>query len=564
MKCSPWIAAFVLVLAHAPRATAQDDRTVTFQTAMQKVAQGQVDQAIHMLDSLVARHDDFARGWAGLGQAHRANGNHQASLTAFRKSVDLTPGNPNMLYNLGVAYALVDDADGAFEWLLRAKASNAVNLTNFDGLPAADHVRDDSRYPSLFPSEEEMSDPFVEGGTLLQEWRGESSRDQFGWIARNIGDVDGDGINDLVTSAPTRSEGAARAGKVYAFSGQTGELLWSKTGTVANGQLGMGIESAGDVNADGIPDVIAAAPYDNHVFVYSGRDGKELFSIAGPDSTGVFGSHVKGIGDANGDGYGDLLVGEPFQIWGAPIKGGSLNHPGRAHVYSGKDGSKLLSLSGEKAGDAFGRAVAGQTVNGTTYFMVGAPNAGPNSSGRTYVYDDLSGDPLFVIDPENSGVNLGGMFLSIIGDVNADGTPDMYASDWADAALGASTGRIYVHSGADGQRLHVLGGEAAGDGFGIGISDAGDVNQDGYDDLIVAAWQYAGAAPSGGKLYVHSGKTGELLRTFTGKIPGETLGFDTTGMGDVNGDGVVDFLITSAWSVVNGFQSGRIFILSGK
>ena len=54
------------------------------------------------------------------------------------------------------------------------------------------------------------------------------------------------------------------------------------------------------------------------------------------------------------------------------------------------------------------------------------------------------------------------------------------------------------------------------------------------------------------------------MRTYTGKIPGETLGFDTTGMGDVNGDGVVDFLITSAWSGVNGFQSGRMFILSGK
>jgi len=564
LSISERIVACVFALALAPSAVAQNSQTVAVQAAIQHVAKGQPAKAISMLDSLLALHPDFDQGWVGLGQAYRANGENEASLKAFQKSAELNHSNPVTMYNLGIAYALVSDLDGAFEWLLKAKTSNSVNVTNFDGLEAANNIRADTRYASLFPSEQEMSDPFVEGGRLLREWRGESPRDQFGWIARNIGDVDGDGINDLVTSAPTRSEGAPQSGKIYVYSGRSGDLIWTKTGTVANGQLGMGIESAGDVDGDGIPDVIAAAPYDNHVFVYSGRDGREIFSIEGPDSTGVFGSHVKGIGDANGDGYGDFLVGEPFQIWGAPIKGGTLLRSGRAHIYSGRDASELLVLSGENAGDAFGRAVAGQTVDGTTYFMIGAPNAGPNNRGRTYVYKNLSETPFFVIEPENSGISLGGMFLSIVGDVNADGTPDMYASDWADSALGASTGRIYVHSGADGTRLHVFKGEAAGDGFGIGISDAGDVDKDGHDDLIVAAWQYSGAAPSGGKLYLHSGRTGELMRVYTGKIPGETLGFDTTGMGDVNGDGVVDFLITSAWSVVNGYQSGRMFILSGR
>ena len=89
------------------------------------------------------------------------------------------------------------------------------------------------------------------------------------------------------------------------------------------------------------------------------------------------------------------------------------------------------------------------------------------------------------------------------------------------------------------------------------------MNGDGDDDLIIGAWQHGGAAPSGGKTYLFSGKDATLLQTFTGKVPGETFGFDATGMGDVNGDGVIDFLLTSAWSAINGARSGRMFIVSG-
>jgi hypothetical protein len=148
--------------------------------------------------------------------------------------------------------------------------------------------------------------------------------------------------------------------------------------------------------------------------------------------------------------------------------------------------------------------------------------------------------------------------------VNGDKVPDIYASDWNNNAKGPSTGRVYVHSGADGRRLYTLTGEAAGDGFGIGSADVGDVNKDGYDDLLIGAWQHSGAASSGGKVYLYSGKDGHLLRAITCRIPGDTFGFDATGIGDVDGDGVIDFLLTSTWSGINGFQSGRMFVISGK
>ncbi len=86
--------------------------------------------------------------------------------------------------------------------------------------------------------------------------------------------------------------------------------------------------------------------------------------------------------------------------------------------------------------------------------------------------------------------------------------PDIYASDFTNTAKGPATGRVYVHSGADGRRLLTLTGEGAGEGFGIGPAAAGDVDGDGFDDLIVGAWQYAGAAVSGGRAYLYSGKDG--------------------------------------------------------
>ena len=105
------------------------------------------------------------------------------------------------------------------------------------------------------------------------------------------------------------------------------------------------------------------------------------------------------------------------------------------------------------------------------------------------------------------------MFVGVIGDVNADGTLDI-------------------------------------------------VDGDGHDDLIVGAWRYAGAALSGGRAYLHSGKDGRLMKTFTCRTPGDSFGFDAVSIGDIDKDGTADFLITSAWSAVKRFHSGRVFIVS--
>src|SRR6185436_3444929 len=235
---------------------------------------------------------------------------------------------------------------------------------------------------------------------------------------------------------------------------------------------------------------------------------------------------------------------------------------GRAYLYSGKDGKKLATWTGEREGDAFGSTLAGYTSGKTTFIMIGAPAAGPNKTGRVYVYDGLGAKPRFILESDATGAALGYMFMSIPGDLDGDGVVDLYATDFGNRAKGPSTGRAYAASGKTGARLLTLTGETQGEAFGIGPSTAGDVDGDGRPDLIIGAWQYAGAAVSGGRAYLFSGKDGKLLKTYTCRIPGDTFGFDAVGMGDTDRDGTLDFLITSAWSGIKGNHSGRVLLIS--
>jgi Tetratricopeptide repeat/FG-GAP repeat/FG-GAP-like repeat len=510
--------------------------------------------AVTLLEAITAREPGNARAWRLLGVALQRTKQVDRAIAAYTRSLELDPGNPVAFFNLGTAWALKGDADRAFAWLGKAKATGRFDMTQMEVDADLAAIKADPRFAALLPTPADFAHPFVEPVKIVREWDGEAAGDQFGWIARSIGDVDGDGVPDVVTSAPTSNAGGDKAGRVYVYSTKTGRLLWTADGQ-AGDQLGTGVEGAGDTNRDGVPDVIAGSPYGGYAKVYSGRDGRVLLTLTGEHKTDAFGQHTAGIGDVNHDGYADVMV-------GAPANAANGKGAGRAYVYSGRDGTRLFTLTGERAGDQFGAAVGGATTGPTTLIMVGAPGAGPTRHGRTYVYGGLTRTPKFVIDADATGNALGGMFVSAPGDVDGDGVPDVYASDWSNAAKGPSTGRVYVRSGKDGHPIFTLTGETAGEGFGSSPSVAGDVNHDGHADFIVGAWQYAGAAISGGRAYLYSGKDGQLLRTYTCRTPGDTFGFDAVAMGDVDGDGTSDFLITSAWSGIHGFHSGRMFIIS--
>lgn len=529
---------------------------------------GDFDGAVEVLEPLTEEHPEAGRAWLLLGLAHHRAERWEAAMAAHREAAKDASIAPRAYYQAAATSVRSGNEEEAWQWLERLHATGRQDMTALPFDPDFQAVRDDPRLRSLYPSQAELSDPFVEEVRVLHEWRGEAEGDSFGWIARDVGDVDGDGVHDVTTSAPTRGadEAGAGAGKVYLYSGASGELLWSVDGA-PGAQLGIGIEAAGDVNGDGVPDVVAGAPGIDRAYAYSGRDGQVVLTLEASQTQENFGRKVSDVGDLDGDGRADVLV-------GAPANDARGQDAGRAALYSGKDGSILVELWGEEAGDAFGSSGAGACgprVGGGCLIVVGAPNAGPGDRGRTYVYR-LEGpaataealEPAFVIDAEESGARLGGMFVSVVGDVDGDGRLDVYASDWADGGAAPGAGRIYVHSGATGERLLTLAGETFGEGFGIGPADAGDVDGDGHDDLVVGAWQHGGAAPSGGRVSVHSGRDGRLLRTITCRAPGDTFGFDATGLKDVDGDGRIDFLLTSAWSPWKGPRTGRMFVIAGE
>ncbi|MEP6574604.1 MAG: FG-GAP-like repeat-containing protein [Gemmatimonadota bacterium] len=519
--------------------------------AQRMVAAGQPDSALPVLRALLQDEPKNGRAWLLLGATHRALGQTDSAVDAYQHAIGFPRAKPIAVGALFALSVQAHQMDAAATWFEQLRSSASTDLSGLAADTSLHILHDDARFASLFPDRITFEPPFVEPVRIIQEWRGASRGDEFGWIARPIGDVDGDKVTDVAVTAPQNAPYGATNGLVYLFSSRKGKLLWKQVGTTG-ALLGTSLEAAGDVNGDHIPDVIAGAPGINTAFVYSGRDGKLLLTLTGDSVDHGFGGGVSGVGDVNDDGRADLLVGAS----GSNSNGAG---SGRAIFFSGRDGKRLLAIPGDTAGDAFGSAVggAGHAI------LIGAVGAGPNRTGRLFVYDRLSLRPKFVVESDSTGAAFAGMFLSTLGDVDGDGTPDIYATDFPNSASGPATGRAYVFSGRTGKPVITLTGDTPGAGFGIGVGRTGDLNHDGHDDLVIGAWQYPGAAWSGGRVTVYSGKDGAVLQEFTGKVPGETLGFDAVGVGDVDGDGATDFLITSAWSMVNGVRSGRTYIVAG-
>ncbi|MFN8061542.1 MAG: FG-GAP-like repeat-containing protein [Vicinamibacterales bacterium] len=548
--------ALVLALCCASGAGSRPEAQApqTIAAALGALQSGDAAGAVSLLEAIVSREPGNGRAWRALGQAHLAAKSLEAADKAFHRALEVEPGMPMPLYNLGVVAALAGRTDEAFAWLGKARDTGKIDMTLIDVAPPLRSLATDPRFAALRPDPKTFEHPFVEDVRVLAEWRGEAAGDQFGWIARNLGDVDGDGIADVVTSAPSHASAGENAGRVYVYSSRSGQRLWHVDGKPGD-QLGLGVEAAGDTNGDGVPDVIASAPGSERAFIYSGRDGRLLQTLHGETEKEGFGSHTAGVGDLDGDRCADVIVGAPSgQSHGVAT--------GRAYVFSGKDGRVLATLTGENDGDSFGAAVTGDVHGHARLVVVGAGKGGPRHAGKVYVYRDVRKPAAFTFEADATGNALGAMFVSVPGDVDGDGAADVFASDWSNAARGDQAGRTYVLSGKTGRVIFTFDGETAGEGFGTSASVAGDVDRDGHADLIVGAWQYGGAAIGGGRAYLYSGRDGRLMRTYTCRTPGDTFGFDAVTLGDVDRDGQDDFVITSGWSGVSGNHSGRVFIVS--
>jgi hypothetical protein len=404
---------------------------------------------------------------------------------------------------------------------------------------------------------------------VLLTLTGEAGGDYFGWVSADLGDIDGDGARDFVVGAPFNAAGGRAAGRAYVYSGKTGTQLFLGTGENRT-MLGFSVSNAGDVDGDGTNDVITGGPQAGLqaagagaglARIYSGKTGAHIRTLVGELVDDAFGFAVWTAGDVDKDGRSDVIVGAP----GSDAQG---DKSGRAYVFSGATGAKLFTFTGQAAGDLFGTAVAGLTdLDGDGYpeVAVGARNAGPAQRGRVDVYSGKTGSLLRQFEPGPTGAELGGFFVSSAGDVDKDGVNDIYAGDYGDTPddAGGTGGHAYVWSGKTGTILHDLPAQTPAEGFGIGRGAAGDVDYDGYGDLVIGAYTNSSAAPQAGRTYLFSGKTGAILRTMTSSIAGEGSGYDAAGIGDVNGDGAIDFLITAATHPEKGTNTGRTYVIAG-
>ena len=283
----------------------------------------------------------------------------------------------------------------------------------------------------------------------------------------------------------------------------------------------------------------------------------QAYTFNGSGSGNQFGTSVRNAFDADGDGFDDVIVGEPL----ANPNGAN---SGRARVYSGKTGAILLTFEGAHAGDQFGASVAAvQTYSGFVCLVVGAPgedNAALVDCGGAYIYAPIAGPPVQHIVGFHSGDRLG-TSVSDAGDVDADGYRDIVVGV-PFATLGTqSGGAVFFISG---QSLNLMpagiAGNQTGGLLGWSVAAAGDVDHDGFDDIIAGA-TFAGPNNEG-EAYIISYPS-QVLFTKTGNVSNSQFGYSVGGGRDVDHDGWPDFIVGAPYDNTNGVASGRVKVFSG-
>ncbi len=366
------------------------------------------------------------------------------------------------------------------------------------------------------------------------------------------GDLDGDGVSDVLVGGMTAAA---------AYSGATGDLL-------LGGGFGLGFAGRpscarmADQDGDGLDDCAIGAPYETGSGALSGSvqifraQPQTLIGLLTPDSNERFGHALAIVPDVDGDGLDDLLVGAPF-------RDASGADAGVARLHSGASGSLLLEIAGGP-GEQLGAALAALddlTGDGVADLLVGVPfDMGIARTGSARVFSGATGAPVRTHFGLVAGERCGTGVASL-GDVDGDGVTD-YAvgSPGAASSLGVlDVGRVRAFSGAGGGLLwtSVPISPTRADHYGAALARVGDADGDGRSELVVGA-------PRGGGVDLLSGATG--ARLWHVAAPGGAVGLSArygaavAGAGDANGDGVPDVLIGAP-----GYDGGKgsMFLLSG-
>jgi streptogramin lyase len=296
------------------------------------------------------------------------------------------------------------------------------------------------------------------------------------------------------------SEDMPDAGSVYVYSGATAKLLYRYDGEAAGDYLGKGVSTAGDMDGDGVPDFMFSAPgakqFTGEVFVYSGATGKLLSKYSAREQGGRYGWAIAGGQDVDGDKVPDIIVGAPWSSQNGHVNSGSVYvYSGASHklLYqlhgeaAGDGFGNSVAFVGDLDGD------------GRADFVVGSPLANPRrqqDAGSAFVYSGATGKLLYRFDGENP-TDIFGFSVASAGDVDGDGVPDLViGSQWADPEKVYNAGSAFVYSGRTGKLLSRINGSRKGAECGFAVASAGDVNGNGRSRIIIGAPNDCDAAGS--------------------------------------------------------------------
>ncbi len=386
----------------------------------------------------------------------------------------------------------------------------------------------------------------------------------FGYSVSSAGDVNGDGYGDVIVSGHTFSSNTGRA-YIY-YGGLNMDNIADKTlqGAVSGGFFGFSLSKAGDYNGDGFSDVIvgayAVSSFQGRAYLFFGGANMDTLAditFAGESSSNLFGQIVSDAGDLNGDGYSDMLISAPSYLT-------SVGRVYVYYGSGLPDNVADLVLTGESTGNNFGRGISSAgDVNGDGYsdFIAGAQSYAVNT-GKAYVY--FGGSSMnTVYDMSFSGESTGSLFgYSVSGgaDLNGDGYSDMSVGAYG---YSSNKGRVYIYkyslTGNDIPDLRSPGSFQSQLGYSVSI--AGDVNGDGFSDYIVGAPQYGDFANGRISIFFGSQNPDTIADiTITGQTANSWFGLSVAGAGDLNADGYDD-VIVGAPEFDN--SRGRIFVYFG-